>query len=392
MTLLHVTTAMFATLAAAPQDETETAVRLAPAGRAAQAADDRDGSVEVFDVADLSLASRLRRIAGLLHGLDPTNVQNQTLLRKWEQDESEAPPESVRSKATVYRLLGSLVRSVVTSLDPSASVESHDNGTLVVRGTKKARGAVDATLKSIRAGHDVLSIEMQLLDLDDEGRALVAERSEDEWKKAMSVGAARPADRPDFTTVTQETLDLLVEKKRCNLLAAPTLTVLPLDVAEMRTTEQLNYVADFESIAIEGMGTISDPVVKKLEIGTKVELRAVAATGLFSREPTLFALRVVMEHSVLKRPIATQKTDLGVIQLPEVKTAKIASTLVASAGSRVLLGGVPVPAFDGKEGDRWLYLVVHVREPTNVEDESRKETKPEARPEAKKAKDDGERR
>ncbi len=65
----------------------------------------------------------------------------------------------------------------------------------------------------------------------------------------------------------------------------------------------------------------------------------------------------------MRRPFSTQKTDLGTIQLPEVKRASIASTVAGTTGRPILIGGVPRPTFDDKAPPKKIWILASVGAP-----------------------------
>ena len=313
----------------------------------------------IYDIRDLALPAELRRVT--VDPADPTadHPNGELAAREWLRKKRlallDTPAEGVAADTTAWSLVETLVRCLAAKVDPGASVSAKE-GMLVVKGDAKMQLQVEAALESLRAASDVIPIEIRILELDEDARKLVA--------KLEKAGSA--ASLSTVTTLGSKTIESLIASDGCTMLGVPRLSLLQLDHAEVTTGDHASYVASYDLVAIEGAGTIADPVVKTIEVGSKIEVRAAVAAGINPKDAPTFALRVEFTHSDFKRPIAQVKTDVGMIQLPEVKTATLGSTIAGTVGSPILVGGSPRPRFGDEDDDVRLYLRVTVGAPQRL--------------------------
>jgi hypothetical protein len=200
----------------------------------------------------------------------------------------------------------------------------------------------------------VVTVEIRRFELDAKQRDLLVEL--EHVKTDHPELAVALIDR-----VSQETIDRL-GRSGVTMTDAPRIATYPLEPFELRVGGDCSYVASFDLVSIEGIGRIADPVIKTVFEGLTIQGRVVAVPGMEWKE-TPFALRLEVEASVLKRPMAKSKTDIGEIQLPELKHATIATTVAGTVGGSFLLGGVPKPSFDPKDEGKRIYLLVTVGAP-----------------------------
>lgn len=320
--------------------------------------------VEIYDVNDLALPARLRGLAAgdSERGGDLTMPEvarvHDAAIRAWLDRKRQAgvndrPSEGISSDESALKLVETMTRCIAANVDPDAQCDLQKSGALVVRATAAMHAQVARVLRMLRQGAGVVTVRIRLLDLDDAARRLLMELEKIDSAKAEQ-------QLPQVVTVLPTTIDRLLASDGCNLLDAPSVTTLPLDAFELDTGDEVSCVTDYDAVAIEGMGRVAVPIVKKIHCGTRIEGRAVVASGLETTEPPPFALRIEITDSVLKRPIETAKSDLGVFQLPRVAMTTITSTVAANAGATVLIGGIPKQSFEANGPSRYLYALVTV--------------------------------
>jgi hypothetical protein len=300
--------------------------------------------LEIYDVHDLVSPSR---------GRAPLDDSSSA--------ETDAEPRA-------FELVALLARAATSGLaaPEGCSFDSKPGGALVVRGPEVVQRRVDRMLKELRQpGGATVVVELRLFELDAAQRARFAKG---DAKEAVGADAAEAVETAVLTLPPEQAAELARSAKS---MQSPRISTFPLQPFEAFTGDEISYVAGLEQVSIEGIGTIADPVVKQIRDGVTVRGRAVAVAGA-EGEKAPCALRLEIEVTALKRPIEQQKCDLGVLQLPEVKRATIATTVAGRVRTPFLVGGVPKPTFDAKEGDRRLYALVTV-DLVPREEESRRE-------------------
>jgi hypothetical protein len=331
------------------------------------------GYVEIYDVRDLALPSALRRLvprenepalqnragaaAGAGSGADAAIAK---LLREQARSK-EGERDAVTSDLAAWKLLETLVQCVAARGGGPATCQANENGALVVHATRDTHRAIDDLLKSVRRCDESLTVELRVLELDVAAQALLEGFAAGRADAANGVAAA-PAGAP-VTSPTQEELERLLAHAGTRVLAAPSVVTPELDGFEVEIAVPTAYVASFVIHSIEGIGTVTEPVIKEARPGTRVRGRCVEAPGANAAPGGAappFALALEVEVAELRKPIAVQKTGLGTIQLPELKRAMISTTVAGAAERPLLIGGVPKPAFDAEEATHRLYVLVTV--------------------------------
>lgn len=265
-------------------------------------------------------------------------------------------PGGVGSPEVAGSLIESIAQRLAERIDPDGRCELKRGDVLVVNGTPALHDAVRDLVRSIEEDATVVTVELRILELDESARELVMKLEKSSGEHAMAL-----AFTPD-----RGTLEALLADRGCSQINAPKVSLRPLAPAQVQSCDEVAYIARYDFVAIEGVGAIADPVVETVQSGTICNLRTLAArTG--ADAPAHFALRLELAHSEFDRPMATERTDLGVIQRPEVRSAHISATLVGTCGTAFLIGGVPKPAFDDDPPGRWIYALVTVGEPQRTE-------------------------
>ena len=315
--------------------------------------------IEMYDVRDLALPSKLRRLASEWQPVvGKGDAAEDRIAKELGERLRRGGPErdGVASDVAAFELVEALVHRVC--LQAGRDVEScrvEATGAMVVKATKEQQAAIGAMLQGIRKSDVAIPIEVRQLALSDS--ALL---------RLKQFASARTPDGAVATQVVlpkPEEVEALLAEPGIDLLCMPRITVAQLDDFEIAATEEFSYIANFELTAIEGMGTIADPVIKTVKQGTTLHGRCVTGAATPDGAAAPYALRLELEVAEVKRPFATQKTETGTIQLPEVKSATIATTLAGTTRRAVLVGGVPMPKFDEKAAPRTLYLLVTVGPP-----------------------------
>jgi hypothetical protein len=316
--------------------------------------------VEMYDIRDLALPASVRRIVPEWQPVVGKGDVEDSAVAKLLADRlkrDEARGDGVGADIAAWELVATLIHRVCLRAGRDVeTIQAQSSGALVVKATREQHEAIDLLLKGLRKNDEALPIEVRQLALD----AAALQRV-----KGIAAAHATNGGLPTSPLVlpTQDELDQLLADPGTTVLDVPSLVTPQLDDFEIDLVEELSYIANFELIAIEGMGTIADPVVKTLKHGTTLRGRCVSAAATPGADAVSYALRVEVEVAEVKKPIATLKTELGTIQLPEVKSATIASTIAGTTGRAVLVGGVPMPTFDEAAPSKTLYLLVTVGAP-----------------------------
>lgn len=148
---------------------------------------------------------------------------------------------------------------------------------------------------------------------------------------------------------------LLRSAEGAEIVAAPRLTVHPLQRASLSLLEPISYVRDF-TLERHGDRVIADPVVGVVEDGVRAELCAVPlADGTI-------AVHCDVVSQQVQQPIPSFETDLGVsapvtIQLPRTTGVRFRQAAVLASGQVVVLASQQV------DGDWLLALVEASLEP-----------------------------
>lgn len=336
--------------------------------------------VEIYDVRDLALPSALRRLvpresepaakerdgaaAGAGSGADLAIAK---LLREQARSK-EGGRDAVDSDLAAWKLLETLVQCVAARAGGPTTCQANESGALVVHATRDTHRVVDDLLKSVRRSEDSLTVGLRVLELDVAAQALLEGFTAGRADAANGVTTA-PTTAP-VSSPTHEELERLLAHPGTRVLAAPSVVTPELDGFEVEIAVPTAYVASLVVKSIEGIGTVAEPVIKEARPGTRVRGRCVEAPGTFGAiggaiggAAPPFALRLEVEVAELKKPIAVEKTELGTIQLPELKRAMISTTVAGAAERPLLIGGVPKPAFDAVEATHRLYVLVTVGAP-----------------------------
>jgi len=318
-------------------------------------------SVEIYDVRDLVLPAQLRRIAGELEAV-ANNSQSHaaaeiaTLALKLSAARDAVTHDEVASDLAVYDLVQAMVECIGARTHGVDSCQVQADGALTLKATRETHEAVSRTLQKIRRREDAFSIEVRLVEVGPTARERLQRSVQARGDAGSSTGGA-------VLTPTLDELGELLSDPETNVVAAPAITTLDLDAVRVDVGEQLAYVANFKSIAIEGLGTIADPEVRTIHEGVLIRARGVVASTLPGLDPPPYALRLVVEMTALRRPIATQKTPLGTLQLPELKHATISTTIAGTTDRVVLIGGIQKPSFDPVFAQTRIYALVKVGPP-----------------------------
>jgi hypothetical protein len=330
----------------APQDP---AIPLKPAGK---------GHIEIYDVRDLAMPSRLRRLvddrAADAGKAEKTAELALIAMKLAARDDGH---DEVAAEQTAYDLLQALVQCMGARTGGVDSCAVKENGAMVLKATSDAHAAVDAMLKHVRASDAPLTIEVRLLELDPKAQELLKGFAQTRGPDSESTGS------PVLNPTADELARLLAEpgttERRTEQVVCAALDPFTLEVGQ-----QVSCITNYKSVVIEGFGTIADPEIQTIHDGDVVRGRGIVAVGAPGDDPPPYALRLVVEMKALKRPIDTLKTPLGVIQLPELKHATISTTIAGTVDRPLLIGGIGKPSFDAADARTKIYALVKVRSPT----------------------------
>lgn len=301
-------------------------------------------SLVIYDVRDL-LPSQ--RAAG-----ESRSAENRAAPRTEAIDDADPTPAELDGDCGA--ILELAMRQIVASLDEGATVEWKSSGALVVRARDAAHEAINEQLFRLRTGRaPLLEVETRIFSLDGEARAALKRAS-------IAPGTSEAAaDDMLLSSIDSERFVELIKTVPHNELQAPRLTIGSLKPFAVAAGSDYSYVARFDQVAIEGMGTIADPVIERAFDGLRFHGVAWASpTDAAGASTAVLRLRLLM--SSVRTPFRVVDTDLGKVQLPEVAACKIQTTHLATVGKAVLLGGIPKPGFDDDSEAR-LYLLVTVR-------------------------------
>lgn len=334
------------------------------------AGDAEAGVVEIYDLRDLALPSALRHLiapepaasaaqprGGSEAGLSGSEAAIAKLLRDPPRSK-EGGRDALSSDFAAWKLIETLVQCVAARGGAPTTCQANENGALVVHAGRDTHRTIQSLLAGVRRADDSLPVEVRVLDLDHAAQMLL-----EQFAAARAADAAAVPLSPPVSNPTPAEIERLLAHEGTQVVAAPSLLTPELDGFEVEIAVPIAYVEGHSLRSIEGIGTITEPVIKEARPGTRVRGRCVETVGTPGAEPPLFALRLEVELSVLKKPIAQQTTELGTIQLPELKRAMISTTVAGSAGRPLLIGGVPRPAFDEEGATHRLYVLVTVGAP-----------------------------
>ena len=252
-------------------------------------------------------------------------------------------------------VLRALMQCFGANLDEGLTCEIPESGAMVLRARAATHKRVDDFLLALRTQRaPQLSIEVAIYELDADDREELAEYVTPHGGKVDGRNASQ-VDPKLF-------LDFIA-KRHTNQLTSPRIVTAPLVGYEVSAGSLVAYVAGMDQVAIEGLGTIADPVIKQLFEGLVISGVGVAMESIGTM-PAPYALKLQTHLTVLKRPIATVQSDIGTVQLPETRHTDFGTTIAGFLGSPVIVGGVPKPNFDGDDETR-LYLMVTVK-PVNA--------------------------
>lgn len=338
-----------------------------------------DQSVVVYDVQDL-LTPRRKGAAGQLEALlerkrDVAKAEREQRQRGADEVPAEPSARDVESapeaeRALQQQLLVAYLQCLGARVhDDKFHVDSRTPGTLVVHARTSTFAMVEALMRQLRERRDearpnaAVEVEMSAFWIDEEGREELEEFVEKE-----------SGTNVDGNVVTMLQSDLVARfvarGKQVEAMVVPRLIVNPLERFEVSTGSELAYVAGFDQVTIEGIGTILDPMVKTLREGLALDGYALASAPLPGLAEPPFALQLSLDLAKLRRPIETVKTELGVIQLPEIGHSSFSTTIAGSLGATFVVGGAPIPALDDGGEERRLYLLVTVRRASGAWSES----------------------
>lgn len=254
--------------------------------------------VEMYDVRDLALPAAVRRLvtawtpevrpdAGKddershrFVATNPAAVLDDFFARRTRRGDGES------SDADSWNLVGALIRRVC--LREGRDVEECrvvETGALVLKATREQHATVDRLLHELRASADGVQVEVRVLELDESAQQRLAS-----FAAARGVDGT-PAPTQALTPTANELEDLLADPGT-TVVAVPKVTVFQLDEFEVEIVDQFSYIANFELTAIEGMGTIADPIIKQVKQGVSVHGRCVAAAAPAGETATPYALRL----------------------------------------------------------------------------------------------------
>ncbi|MBL8844004.1 MAG: hypothetical protein JNL90_20945 [Planctomycetes bacterium] len=254
-------------------------------------------------------------------------------------------------------LLHAYFTVVAAKLASKMEVAVKESGALVVRGNETEQARVEELLLALRTRRTPpLSIEAHAFEFEGALDEALLPYFPELGTGGVASAAAVPLDDAH--------VNRFLEGAALDRSTLPKVIVRPLERFEARSGDELSYVANFEQVAIEGVGTIIDPVIKTLFEGISFDGIAIGGGDDGGDDGSAagggavpYALNFTFRSSVLKRPIATIASPLGAIQLPELLHAEVKATVAGFSDRWLLVGGIPTPGADAK-AKRALYLFV----------------------------------
>ncbi len=246
-------------------------------------------------------------------------------------------------------LVGALARFVDPPLAADDDLKPLGTRRLVLLGSPQQSASLERMLRTAsERSTQLIDVQMQFVLVADKVFQANLNQRLPAVERGQSVTRELVADR-----TTGDELQTFIAKIGGERLDAPTLTVRPLQPAQMSAMTQTAYVKDF-TITKKGTDVIADPVVDVVRDGTEAD---VCAT--FLPDGTL-GVSCSVTLADLKKSIATFETKIGApgtpvtIQLPEVTTTRLHQTAALQDGGLVVLAS-------RKADGNWLVTLVRAQ-------------------------------
>lgn len=268
--------------------------------------------------------------------VDPLNVIEIYDVSDLIQDRSRLGALLIPSEANqaeAQKLADTLTSVMDTRKRGLASIRAVPDGHIVVTGHRAAHEYTLSFLEAQRAAPSAIVINFQMFEVPAGHLQTLG----------IEGNSALFEDPADFYNLMKE----LENSATVDVLSSPNVAVRPRSSAQIETTNQVAYVADYIlQIVQPGNAEILDPVIDTVKEGLTVDVRAVPVPG----GTVQFDLDV--SYSLLKRPMRTVKTRIQAgngpeveISLPEVEKISLSSVLSLSEGSMALISSAS-PAAD----------------------------------------------
>jgi len=192
--------------------------------------------------------------------------------------------------------------------------EPPSQGRLIVNGTAPAQRAVEAFLERERTlVKQLIQVTTRIFRIKDPDGALPGQLTDE------PIG-----EKDTIYFLTAEQVVALVEElaKSRNVvgIAAPRLTMLNRQRANVVVSNQLAYVAEYQRVKVLGQeSSVLDPVIRKVDEGVAIEVKVALEPEDMSRA----RVEVFYQNAELERPIARKKTAYGEIQIPRIESVDL---------------------------------------------------------------------
>ena len=259
---------------------------------------------------------------------DPLNVEGIYDVSDLIQDRSpmgasELPSEANRIEA--QKLADTIVSVMDTRKRGLHSIRALPDGRIVVTGHKASHEYALEFLEAQRTCPSSIVINFQMFEVPAGHLQTLG----------IEGNSALFEDPAEFYKL----MNALENSASVDVLSSPNVAVRPRSSAQIETTNQVAYVADYVlQIVQPGNAEILDPVIDTVKEGLTVDVRAVPIPG----GTVQFDLDV--SYSLLKRPMRTVKTRIQAgdgpeveISLPEVEKISLSSVLSLAEGSMALI-------------------------------------------------------
>lgn len=241
-----------------------------------------------------------------------------------------APPqETVDSQQRTTDLLARFVKPPLGSGDDLRVLGGR---WLTLLGSAEQAASLEA-LFAVAAKHRTTAITLEMRFLDVKADAFAKD-----WAARLRPVEGSDGKRHEQVLGKDAAVALLTDltQMQADQMQAPGITVLPLRVASMSTSNQTAYVKDFRMIERDGK-TIAEPIVDVVTDG----LDAAVCATLLADGSIALAADVLWQE--LQRPIPVFTSKVGAagvplqIQLPEVHGLRLQQTAAIADGGMVVL-------------------------------------------------------
>jgi len=185
---------------------------------------------------------------------------------------------------------------------------------LIVNGTASAHRAVEAFLERERTlVKQFIQVTTRIFRIKNPDGALPGRLTDE------PIG-----EKDTIYFLSAEQVGALLEEFRGSRnvvgIAAPRLTMLNRQRANVVVSNQLAYVAEYQRVKVLGQeSSVLDPVIRKVDEGVAIEVKVALEPEDMSRA----RVEVFYQNAELERPIARKKTAHGEIQIPRIESVDL---------------------------------------------------------------------